>query len=160
MEAEQKSIQDQVIDFYRGKIEAKHKELIGAWPILSGCNSNTGSYKNWVIIIYTHTGVAHVKMHGGFGELTPVLVGVGEITVQNKESVRKRLEKHFRVGPHDGIVFLENKTTSFEIHDDIDALLKKHEYAMGVVPMRIFLSHKGADKPLVREYKATLTAFS
>jgi len=27
---------------------------------------------------------------------------------------------------------------------------------MGIVPMRIFLSHKGADKPLVREFKTTL----
>ncbi|NTU49828.1 MAG: TIR domain-containing protein [Desulfobulbaceae bacterium] len=27
---------------------------------------------------------------------------------------------------------------------------------MGLTPMKIFLSHKGADKPLIREYKKTL----
>lgn len=32
----------------------------------------------------------------------------------------------------------------------------EHEFAIGITPMKIFLSHKGADKPSVREFKKTL----
>lgn len=156
MSEEKKSVQDQCIELYREKVEHKHKEMIEAWPILSGCNTNIGTYKEWLILILIHTGISHVKMNGGCGELTSTIVGAEEINSNNKESVRRRLEKNFRVGPRDGIIFLEKNGSSYQIYDDADILLRKHEYAMGVVPMRIFLSHKGADKPLVRDYKSTL----
>ena len=32
----------------------------------------------------------------------------------------------------------------------------QHETELGLCPMKIFLSHKGADKPMVREFKRTL----
>jgi hypothetical protein len=34
--------------------------------------------------------------------------------------------------------------------------LAKHEHVMGLRPMKIFLSHKGADKPRIRNYHDTL----
>lgn len=153
---EEKSFQEKIIEFYTTKVEEDHKEIVGAWPILSGYNTNIGTYKNWLIVIFIHTGVSHVKMNGGLGELTPAIVGVDEVTVKNKEKVRAKISKHYRVGTLDGVVFLEKNGDSWEMHDEIEVLLKKHEYAMGVVPVRIFLSHKGADKPLVREFKNTL----
>ena len=154
--SEEKSIQEQIIEFYRTKVEEKYKDIVGAWPVLSGCNTNTGTFKNWLIVILTHTGVSHVKMNGGLGELTQAIVGVDEITLKNREQVRARISRHYRVGTHDGVLFLEKGENTWELHDEADILLKKHEYAMGVLPMRIFLSHKGADKPLVREFKSTL----
>lgn len=152
----QKPIHEQVVELYKTSVEVMYKDYLSAWPVLAGCNTNIGTYKNWLILILNHTGISHVTMNGGFGELTPAIVGVDNITQQNKEQVRKRIEKHFRVGTYDGVVLLEKNNENWELHDDIAVLLRKHEYAMGVVPMRIFLSHKGADKPLVREFKSTL----
>lgn len=34
--------------------------------------------------------------------------------------------------------------------------MQKHEYSLGLTPMKIFLSHKGVDKPKVREFKESL----
>ena len=35
-------------------------------------------------------------------------------------------------------------------------MLRKHEHYMGLAPMKLFLSHKGADKATIREYKKLL----
>jgi hypothetical protein len=39
---------------------------------------------------------------------------------------------------------------------DIEQMMLAHGAAMGLAPMKIFLSHKGVDKPYVREVKSAL----
>lgn len=157
MSEEKKQLHQQVVEYYKSKVEAKHSDLITAWPVISGYNSKIGTYKNWAILILVHTGNSSVNMNSGFGEITSAIAGVDEITQENKNLVRARIEKHFRVDTHDAVVLLERQLDdNWTISNEMDIALQKHEFAMGKVPMRIFLSHKGADKPLVREFKATL----
>ena len=42
------------------------------------------------------------------------------------------------------------------LNSELQKLIETHEFVMGVKKMKIFLSHKGADKPMVRKYKQTL----
>jgi len=109
MSEAQKSLQDRVVELYRTKVEEKHRELISAWPIISGFNSKIGTYKSWAIVILVHTGTSSVKLNSGFGEVTPAIVGVEEITQENKNLIRARIERHFKVEPHDAVVLLEKQ---------------------------------------------------
>lgn len=149
----EKSPQEQIVELYEPVVKGKHADLVTAWPVLSGYNAKIGTYKNWLIVILVHTGSSSVRMSSGFGEITRAIAGVEEITVANKASVRSRIERHFGVQASDAVVFVD---PSGNIHDELNVMLQKHEFAMGVVPMKIFLSHKGADKPLIREFKKTL----
>jgi len=43
------------------------------------------------------------------------------------------------------------------IASELEAMRRRHEIAMGLAPMKIFLSHKGADKEMVRRFMQTLS---
>lgn len=157
MAEDKKTLQDQIVEMYRDKVLGKHRDLVSAWPIISGYNTKIGTYRDWAIVIYEHTGASSLKINNGFGEITPAITGVEKITHANKNSVRGRIERHFKVDSYSAAILLEKKPDgNWDISNELDIMLQKHEFAMGVVPMRIFLSHKGADKPLVREFKTTL----
>jgi TIR domain len=89
----------------------------------------------------------------GLGELPEDHLGVTELSLNNCDFVRERLEKYFNIGDRDAICFwsLEGIPTH-----QVDAMLFRHEQALGFAPMKIFLSHKGFKKPMVREFKTTL----
>ena len=150
---EPKPIYDQIIDIYRPMVENKHPDLMSAWPVLSGFNVRIGSYKSWTIVIMIHTGASGFKNINGIGEISTAIIGVEEINENNKDAVRRRIEKHFKVDSWDAVILLDK---DFNSGNDFLLMLQKHEFSMGVVPMRIFLSHKGVDKALIREFKSTL----
>jgi len=147
------SPQDQIVNLYKTIVKAKHPNQVSAWPVLSGYNSKIGAYKNWLIVILVHTGNSIHRSDYGLGEIAGAVVGVENITNANRASVRSRIERHFRIQASDAVVLID---PNGQIHDELNIMLQKHEFSMGVVPMKIFLSHKGADKPLIREFKKTL----
>ena len=149
----EKTVVDHIVESYEPVVKGKHVDLVSAWPVLSGYNAKIGEYKNWVIVILVHTGSSGIRMISHFGEITRAIAGVEEIAAANKASVRSRIEKHFGVRASDAVVFVD---PNGNICDELNIMLQKHEFAMGVVPMKIFLSHKGADKPIIREFKKTL----
>ena len=51
----------------------------------------------------------------------------------------------------DSVVILHNRGLNFG--DEMQKLLQYHEIIMGVIKMKVFLSHKSIDKGLVREVK-------
>jgi hypothetical protein len=148
-----KSPDEQIIKFYSRMIRDKHPAHSAGWPILSGHNLKYGGYNGWTVVIFEHTGNPAMKSSSGIGELSQSIIGFPQIDVYNKERVRDRISKHFRLTRHDAIFIFD---ASGDISYDLKYNLLQHEAEMGLSPMRIFLSHKGADKPLVREYKKTL----
>lgn len=42
------------------------------------------------------------------------------------------------------------------IYSKVRLMFQKHEVAMGLAPIKVFLSHRNSDKPLVRDSKETL----
>lgn len=154
MDKERKELCEQILDVYRDAVSRKYPDKFQAWPVLSGYNLKTGRYKNYMIPIFEHTGNLVTRTQSGVGDLPASIVGVQEINDSNKERVREKLERHFSLKSSDGIVFLSNGENN--IMPELNKMLTKHELAMGLTPMRIFLSHKGIDKVIVRDIKKTL----
>jgi len=152
-EQEEKPFHEKIIGFYRSEVEKKYPQNVLAWPILSGKNTKYAQFGNWSIVFYEHTGNPVFTTNSGIGELPQSLIGFPEITESNKDRVRERLERHFSLKPSDGIVFIP---PNGDVGSELSKLLHKHEYAMGLTPMKIFLSHKGIDKETVRDFKKSL----
>jgi TIR domain len=143
-----------VLALYRELVVKTHPSHVTMWPLISGHDCKIAGFKNWGVIIFIHTGNSGSVTSYGIGELPQTLIGSDSINVGNKEFVRSRLEKHFALGPQDGVVFIEDDRLE---NSELLALMHRHEMALGLAPMKIFLSHKGFDKPLVREFATTLS---
>jgi hypothetical protein len=149
----EKSLDQQIVDVYRTIVAKKHPAYISGWPILTGYDIKTASYKGWKIVIFINTRNSVIKSSSGLGELSYGPVGYDTITFENKNQVRERLIRHLRLNRSDAIFIFDH---SGQIDDDLEYSLLQHEIEMGLRPMKIFLSHKGADKPMVREFKKIL----
>lgn len=153
----EQSVDAVVLDHYRRLIEPAHPNQAIFWPLISGHNCRIGKFKNWVIIIFIHTGNSGFVTTSGLGELPDALIGTESIDDTNKEAIRVRLEKHFMLQPRDGVVFIDPEGQLSV--SELVVLRFRHEFALGLVPMKIFLSHKGCDKQLVRKFQETLKLF-
>jgi hypothetical protein len=144
---------DQIAEIYNNIIQAKHPQFLGGWPILSGFDVKIGAFNSWLFIIFIHTGNKGMKTSSGIGEISQAIIGSATIDSKNKNSIRTRIERHFALKSSDAVVFVNPQG---QVEDELEIMMQKHEYAMGITPMKIFLSHKGTDKPLIREFKQTL----
>lgn len=138
---------------YRKIVEQKYPEYSNVWPIISGYNLLNGPYGNYIICIFKHTG-NNSMMATSVVEFNDVNTGVTSISSQNIDSVRDKVRSSFRLSSMDSVVILA--VDGSNLGSELQKLLESHEFVMGVKKMKIFLSHKGADKPLVRLYKQTL----
>jgi hypothetical protein len=143
-----------VLGLYKELIATTHPQHVNMWPLISGHDCKYGGFKNWLVIIFIHTGNRDSVNFTGIGQLPEALIGSDSINAGNKEFVRARLETHFALRPQDGVVFMENGRVD---NSELLALMQRHEFALGLAPMKIFLSHKGFNKPLVREFATTLS---
>lgn len=138
---------------YRKIVEQKYPEYSNVWPIISGYNLLNGPYGNYIICIFKHTG-NNSMMVTSVVEFNDVNTGVTSVSSQNIDSVRDKVRSSFRLSSMDSVVILAIDGSN--LGSELQKLLESHEFVMGVKKMKIFLSHKGADKPLVRLYKQTL----
>ena len=106
-------------------------------------------FHDWLIVIYEHTANPMMRTVSGQGELSQAIVGVPSINASNKENVRTKLEKHFRLEGEDGVVLVGPDQS---VQSELQALKTRHEFVMNLIPQKVFLSHKGVDKPLVRDF--------
>ncbi len=153
MPDKEKPFYEKILDLYQAEVAKKHPDTVLAWPVVSGKNTKYAQFKCWTIVIYEHTGNTFFTTSSGIGELPQSLIGFHEITESNKDRVRERIERHFALKPSDGVIIISPEG---RIDSEISKLLQKHEYAMGLTPMKIFLSHKGVDKETVRDFKKSL----
>ena len=138
---------------YSKIINEKYPDYIATWPIVSGFNIMNGQYGNYIICIFKHTGnigmTASSVVKFNFAN-----TGVQEINQSNIDSVRDRVFNSFHLSTMDSVVILS--IDGCNLQSELASLVEKHEFVMGVKKMKVFLSHKGADKPMVRQYKETL----
>ena len=149
----QPSIQEHLLGNYQQLVARKHPDKLAFWPVLSGHNSKVGQFGSWIVVYFEHTANLVIRSYSDVGAIPPGVIGFAEITDQNKPAVRANLERCFNAKPTDAVLVLNLQKP---IDSELQAMLERHEFSMGLVPMKIFLSHKWADKPLVREFKQTL----
>lgn len=141
---------------YEQVVRAMHPHELGRWPVLTGADTKTAGYKGWFAILLKHTANPTASSFSGLGELSRDAVGFDEINEDNLETVRERLLRHFRATPDDAVVLIP--PSGVLLPTELLKMLARHEAALGIAKMKIFLSHKSLDKSLVRDFKATLEA--
>lgn len=138
---------------YSKIIKAKYPILADRWPILAGYNIINGEFKDYIIIIFKDTGIKNV-MASSVAEFNSVTLGITDINDGNIEALKLKLIKDYGLMPRDSVVILKKDVSNLGL--ELYILLQKHELVMGVVGMKVFLSHKGIDKKKVRDFKNTL----
>lgn len=138
---------------YSKIIKNKYPEHYASWPIVSGYNLMNGQYGDYIICIFKHTGNS-AMVASSVVTFSIANIGVPTITLSNIDSVRDKVFSSFHLSPMDSVVILSMDGSNLQ--SELQKLLETHEFVMGVKKRRIFLSHKGADKPLIRQYKKTL----
>lgn len=145
------SFDDFVLNKYKEFVSNKYKDSQGHWPVISGHNVKIGQHLDYVIVFFEHTANPVMKTSSGIGDIPASLIGTDAINSTNINQVRERLEKYFQATPNDAIFILKQDMSN--LPTEMEAAMQKHEYSLGLTPMKIFLSHKGIDKPKIREYK-------
>ncbi|MEB4870175.1 toll/interleukin-1 receptor domain-containing protein [Priestia megaterium] len=148
-----KTASQAIVDGYSDIIKTKHPDLSNSWPMLSGYNIINGQFKDYIIVVFKDTSAKGV-IASSVAEFNSGNLGVEEINDKNIESVRIKLTRDYRLLPRDSVVIL--KANGENLDSELNKLLQKHEAVMGVVGMKIFLSHKSIDKEKVRNFKNTL----
>lgn len=138
---------------YEKIINKKHPRLAHSWPILAGYNIINGQFKNYIIVIFKDSGTNGIVASSGV-EFNSGNLGVEEINEGNIENIRMKVKKDYRLSPRDSVVILRTDGGNLDL--ELHKLLQRHEVIMGVVGMKIFLSHKSIDKNKVRSFKKTL----
>ena len=147
----------QILEHYRNIVAAAHPNMVAAWPLLGGHNATIGTYKGWMIFAFTHTGANSMTSYNGIGEMDRAIVGVDTIDTLTWPMVQhSNVAKFFNFKMMDGVLLLSPAKNIAP--EELNALLLRHEIALGLAPMKIFLSHKGVDKPMVREFYYALEA--
>lgn len=141
---------------YSKIVKTKYPNLANSWPILSGFNIINGQFKDYIIVIFKDTSISGI-VSSSVTEFNYGNLGVEEINDRNIENVRMKIINDYRLSPRDSVVIL--KINVENVDSELNKLLQRHEVVMGVVSMKIFLSHKSIDKEKVRSFKSTLELF-
>lgn len=141
---------------YQNLVNTTYPSKAGSWPLLTGWDLLSASFKGWQVTVFKEATFTPYARVIGLGELSEADVGEIEITPENRSAVRVRLERQFNIGKRDAIVL---SPPDDNLLPEVEAMFRRHELALGLTPMKIFLSHKGADKTMVREFKKTLELF-
>jgi hypothetical protein len=158
---------DYILNAYRKLVSAKYPLRVSAWPVLSGYNVKAGSMGDLAVHMFEHTGNSGMVSSAGLGEIDPSIAGTTSIEHSNIETVRANLARHFRISSEDAVVFLHTRPSgtgdgTFSVGfpvGELERLLQQHEAVLGLSPMKIFLSHKSADKTLLRDFAKTYGAW-
>jgi hypothetical protein len=133
---------------YQLRLTAMYPERVDAWPLLNGWNITSAMYDGWGIYVVKDAGFTAMCVQNGV-ELSEATVGAANITAENREFVRRRLEVFFNVTPRDFVLLWPPDN---DLEPEFSAMLLRHELALGIARMKIFLSHKGSDKAFVRQF--------
>lgn len=144
-----------LLNSYKDIVRQKYPDLLSNWPLLNSViDVKPAAYNGCEITIFRHkTDTNAIFRVSGLGQLPRNIIGYDEIVESNKEEVRQRIIEHFELKDKDGVLFL---SASVNFQDELFQLLKRHEAAMNIKPVKIFLSHKSENKKLVRDVKKTL----
>ncbi|MBU3185683.1 toll/interleukin-1 receptor domain-containing protein [Clostridium estertheticum] len=138
---------------YTKIVKAKYPLLVDRWPLIAGYNVMGGQFNNYLITIFKNTGNKATVSSSGIN-FSSATLGISDINDTNIETLRLRVVKDYGLQPRDSVVVL--KIDGSNLNLELQKLLQKHEVVMGVIGMKIFLSHKGIDKSKVRDFKNTL----
>ncbi|OOF66257.1 toll/interleukin-1 receptor domain-containing protein [Rodentibacter sp. Ppn85] len=146
---------DVILDIYQQKIKDLYPHYVRKWPIINGI-SRVQSFDlpgEYIAFLYVNSPMANICFSGG-GTLTSDDLELDIVQSNNLNKVREYFYNNLNLNEGDGL-FIVNKNLS-NLLSEIELNIEKHKFFLGLTPMKIFLSHKTADKPKVREFKRIL----
>jgi hypothetical protein len=135
------------LSFYGDRVGKIHPKDKPGWPLYFDIINIIQCDNGWTAFILTGKGLPKINKYMG-----STWTGVN-ISLQNIEEARTFLENKFNIAPNDAVVIFDKDNSNIET--EIKHLMFRHEQALGLTPMKIFLSHRTPDKPRVaRIYEA------
>lgn len=147
------NIDDALLKAYEIYVKENMPDSVIAWPIISGSNRIKGMFKNYIICIFKHTGNNGYVNTNSIGKISLNLKSGDE---NNVEVIRRELQRHFNLSTYDSIFIIADHYPAADFQREITVNFMKHKVIMNKEPMKIFLSHKGANKETVRKYNNIL----
>ena len=142
---------------YAEFVQGRHPKLMSAWPVITGADVKVVELPGWQAWAFIHTGNSISTSTFGLGEITLSVLSLTERDGSNRELIRSRIDRHLRLKIDDFAFLLRIDDGKLYLDaEELEAALRKHEVAMNLGPMRVFLSHKSVDKTMVRRYNQTL----
>ena len=142
-----------VLRAYQALVQAKHGAAVRSWPLLNGWKLVQGSFRGWTVVLMQDNPFVPVTHLSSLGEIDEATVGLSGLDAHTVEEGRRRLEGYLSPGSRDALLLIP---PDGRIEAELDNMMNRHERTQGMTSMKVFLSHKGADKPKVREFKKTL----
>ena len=142
-----------VLRSYQAAVRAKHGEAAVRWPLLNGWKLVEASFCGWTVALLQDDPFVGATQFTSLGELDEAVVGLPALDARNVGQGRRALERHFRPGGRDALLLIPPDRG---MDAELAYMMDRHERAQGMTPIKIFLSHKGADKPKVRNFRKTL----
>lgn len=151
--ANEQRINDRFIGVYYNFVREKYPAHASQWPLVSGYGHSVdiGFIGTTSVLIFKNDS-GSMRTSSGLGDISQRF-GIDRITEQNKESVRSKITERYDLHRRGAVVFLDD---AIDLSGELKMLLDKHAVAIGIFPMKIFLSHKGANKELVRQFDRLL----
>lgn len=148
-----RTIHTVVTEMYKEIVEEKYGEKCSSWPIVSGSDIINGEYGEYIIGVFKHSG-SSVSVTSEVATFTSLSTGVDFVNSENRELVRIKIRNFYHLGKFDYIIIA--KKDGSDLIQELNRMLEYHEIVTGEKKVKIFLSHKGEDKDLVRDYKLVL----
>jgi hypothetical protein len=157
----EQEIEEWALAGYRELVLKRHPARLQNWPILSGYNVKRASLPGGAVaLVFEHTGNPGMVSSSGIGTIGPDRIGVATVTAANADQVQEALDRDQYLRLQDGVLIIipHSQQQALLLTSQMEALLRKHEAFLGLSPMKIFLSHKGVDKEMVRRFDRLLKA--
>lgn len=146
-----------LMDAYRVLVTNRFPHHASGWPLLLGYDLRTVGLPGGTAFIFEDTRNSAVMNFSGLGELTAGDLGLLQVDETNADQTRGWIERRYNVREQDGVLITLSKGNNhFLPPGQLEGLLHKHAQYLGLTPMRIFLSHKGVDKEMVRRFQRLL----
>jgi hypothetical protein len=126
-----KTTDQEVFDRYRQLVLERRPGHVSAWPIISGHNFKYLTCRGWHVLVYEHTGNSIMRSSFQLGKLPSSVAGNAPIDASNKNALRERIERHYRLKPDDAVFLM---SPNGDHGGEFEAMYKRHEYAMGLAP--------------------------
>lgn len=133
-----------ILRAYQALVATKHGAAVQSWPLLNGWKLVQGSFHGWTVAFLQDDPFSMATRLSSLGEMEDAVVGCPSLNARSIEEGRRRLEAYFSAGGRDAMLLIP---PDGNINAELGYMMHRHEQAQCLTPMKVFLSHKGADKP-------------